>query len=546
MKTSDAKTARELVTFERLKEEARFKQHRAKLRPDSKSPLVIPSLSKSEQRDLAFRWFIQLEEESERWRTEEARKLEPNQINEIVSDLGVDVVALSGGSSEGRFGIESDDGAWALRQFLAQENLSLPEDSETFLSLRELFRRALVENKQRTLERIDNKHTAASDAYFKDVSAYTLPPAKPVSLGELLDRHQQWLIEARRSLKTQSTYETPKNLLRDLFGNSKPADHFTREEIREAVGLLRRMPSNAKKRYPGFSLVDAIAEADRRGDIRRLAPKSLKNYYRNLFALFRWGVDESILRENPLKGRNIRELFEFEEEEKEKVVFSVPQLKELFDAPLYAGCVDDQRGYNRKGDQRPRKGRFWSPLIGLFHGFRSNEVTQLNTEDIKEEDGLLYFFIRRRTEDNTEDEKRTKNIGSKRKVPVHRELLRIGFAEFVNQRRGDFKNRRLFPELTRGKRGYVSDPFGKWFGRFVKKTLGEECHATFHSFRHMFVSALREADVLLEHREALGGWHPRGRSAEKLYGKPISLRRLHEEISKVQYPGLKLDHLYKR
>ena len=75
LKTSDPKEARRLVTFEKLKEEARFDRERAKLRPRSTPPLVIQSLSKSEQRDLAFRWFIQREEESEKWRMEEAPKL---------------------------------------------------------------------------------------------------------------------------------------------------------------------------------------------------------------------------------------------------------------------------------------------------------------------------------------------------------------------------------------------------------------------------------------------------------------------------------------
>ncbi len=65
---------------------------------------------------------------------------------------------------------------------------------------------------------------------------------------------------------------------------------------------------------------------------------------------------------------------------------------------------------DREGNQHLRKGRFWLPLIALFHGFRSTEIGQVNTEDIKEEDGLLYFFIRRRNDDNTAGEKRTKRV----------------------------------------------------------------------------------------------------------------------------------------
>ena len=76
-----------------------------------------------------------------------------------------------------------------------------------------------------------------------------------------------------------------------------------------------------------------------------------------------------------------------------------------------------------------------------------------------------------------------------------------------------------FPNSARGATGYVSDPFGKWFARFVKKTLGKDCGLTFHAFRHLFRDALAEADVSLQYVEALGGWNSSRRSAEKLYGK---------------------------
>ena len=208
------------------------------------------------------------------------------------------MVALTGGSKEGRHRIAPEDGTWALRQFLAQENLSLDEGSETYLALRELFRRGLVESKQRTLARIDSGHRAESDTFFQKISAYTAPPRRKVTLGELLDRHQQWLIDVGRSLKTQNTYETPQNLLRNLFGNSKPVDSFTREEIRDVLGILRNLPLNATQRYPGFSFVDSITEAERRGDARKLGAKSLKNYYRNLFAIFSFAVEEGMLGEN--------------------------------------------------------------------------------------------------------------------------------------------------------------------------------------------------------------------------------------------------------
>jgi hypothetical protein len=105
---------------------------------------------------------------------------------------------------------------------------------------------------------------------------------------------------------------------------------------------------------------------------------------------------------------------------------------------------------------------------------------------------------------------------------------------------------RLFPDLPRGKStGYFSDPFSKWFGGYLKTTLGAQCKATFHSFRHHFRDALRNAGVPIDDAEALGGWSEGRRSAENQYGHGDErLKHLSKQIAKVRYEGLDLGRLY--
>ena len=86
-----------------------------------------------------------------------------------------------------------------------------------------------------------------------------------------------------------------------------------------------------------------------------------------------------------------------------------------------------------------------------------------------------------------------KNRSSQRDVPLHPELIRCGFLEYVENRRkkpGD----RLFPELDRGSDGKWSSAYSKWMGRYLRETIGiTDSRKVFHSFRHTFKDACRRA-----------------------------------------------------
>jgi integrase len=139
---------------------------------------------------------------------------------------------------------------------------------------------------------------------------------------------------------------------------------------------------------------------------------------------------------------------------------------------------------------------------------------------------------------------------SKREVPIHPELIRIGFLDVVATRRVDGTSPRLFPELSPGKTGYFSNPFSKWFARFVESALGCSTEATFHSFRHQFRDATRAARLGVESVARLAGWESgdpnQQRQVFQYGGGEELLRVLAEDIAKVNYPGLDLSHLHTR
>src|ERR1700730_1720594 len=133
-------------------------------------------------------------------------------------------------------------------------------------------------------------------------------------------------------------------------------------------------------------------------------------------------------------------------------------------------------------------------------------------------------------------------------VPIHPELVRIGFIEFVeNARRSGGQTARLFPKLDRGSKGGFGEAFSKWFGRY-KRALGiDNEKSVFHSFRHGFKDALRAAGVNEDVNDALTG-HGGGNTVARGYGSDDMVRRfgfhtLSAAVENAKYPGLDLSHL---
>ena len=81
------------------------------------------------------------------------------------------------------------------------------------------------------------------------------------------------------------------------------------------------------------------------------------------------------------------------------------------------------------------------PPICLFTGMRPNEAAQMHVQDLKRTaHGTWYFDIVATIDDDegagSKDSSKTlKTATSRRKIPLHPELLKIGFLQFVEQRK---------------------------------------------------------------------------------------------------------------
>ncbi len=184
------------------------------------------------------------------------------------------------------------------------------------------------------------------------------------------------------------------------------------------------------------------------------------------------------------------------------------------------------------------------PLIGLFSGMRLNEICQLDVADIRKIDDIECFVI---TCDASigSTEKRLKTENAERLVPIHPTLIDIGFLKYVATRRVSGRGK-LFPDLSVASTGYYSDNFSKWFSRFLEKAGAKRPRTSFHSFRHNFRDALREARIPKDITHALGGWaneNGDGDATAENYGRGYLAATLLDAIKQLEYRTLALDHL---
>jgi integrase len=343
-----------------------------------------------------------------------------------------------------------------------------------------------------------------------------------------------------RNRKTEMHYENLREMIFELWGKDTPITSIGRDGCRDLLDVLRWLPSNQSKRFPKLSVAQAARLAKEEGLPSTLSAATVNGYMTKLRTLFNFAVNEGWLDRSPARGLRVVDPVRRRDK---RLPFSQEQLCLIFNAPLYRGCMDDWFGYATPGEATPRRGRFWVPLLALFAGLRLNEACQLDVSDIQNVEGVDCIIV---TAGMAEPDnlKRLKTASSERVIPIHPELRRIGFLGFVEGRRAS-GGRRLFPELQASQTGYFSDPFSKWFRRFLEKAGAAKPKTCFHSFRHCYRDALREAGIAHEVALALGGWASGGSGeAESNYGRGPSIALLSSAMDRINYNGLSLAHLW--
>lgn len=436
-----------------------------------------------------------------------------------------------------------------------QKRLHVSSELETNAHFQRLAARlaeAQAEIARRRLEaNTENRHPSLQNPLFEralTANASSIIPRRQVRLADLIDSY----LGQRKKEVGPSRYDqllTATRALEEEIGRDRSLLSVTRDECQEIAGLFVEVPAWVTRHYKGLSLRQASEAYRKKHGQHVQRHDEARKHLAVLREIFEFAVDKEWLDRNPAQRVKIvapARPKSFADQEEGYEPFTIEELKLIFNQPLYTGCKNDGYGINRPGPFKPRRSRFWLPLIALYSGMRMQEILQLERSDIREAEGIPYFSVNDKQvgEDYTVGEytKRLKTKNSLRQIPIHPELLKFGFLDFV----ASAERQWLFPDMPCQSAGKMSDQFSKRFRTFLKPTgISTSRRKVFHSFRNTLNDALRAADVGVEHREPIMGWVDYKRMDSR-YGAGHLLSKLNSELSNVSYPGLDLSHIYQQ
>ena len=359
------------------------------------------------------------------------------------------------------------------------------------------------------------------------------------TLGEVYDLYLQDPTK-KRSKRTMLAHYTTRKIVEEVIGRDVSITDITRENCRELLDILRWLPVNFSKTFKDKKVRDVVELAKKDRKIRTINTTNINAYMARFATMLNWAVTEEHIGKNPAKALQLADTVRPQDRRKP---FEVWQLQKIFSAPVYTGCKDAEQGYAATGTVIASGARFWIPLLGLFSGARLNELCQLDVEDVKVIEGIACIVITEESASGGRD-KSLKTKSSARIVPVHPTLLGIGFMKFVQRKRqsGSIK---LFDDIPAGATGFRSVAFSRWFSRFLISVKANAPLTCFHSFRHGYRDAGRNAKIPRDIVLTLGGWITGGNQSEAsdAYGSGYHPRVLLEAVSAIEFPELDLSHL---
>ena len=315
----------------------------------------------------------------------------------------------------------------------------------------------------------------------------------------------------------------------------KPVSQYRRPDAAQFRATAERMPSDYGKAasYKNFTPEEIIRAYEKLPVERKpplLTQKTIKRHFSALSAMWSEAIATGKATENIFSG------FKFAAVKRavdERDQWSDTELKALFGSPVWSGCLSAGRR-SQPGQQIIRDDKFWIPLITLLSGMRLEEICQLRTDDIREENGIAFFDI------NDRPPRQLKNKNAVRRVPVHSDLIRMGFLTYVKTLGKGLQP--VFPAL---KPGGADDKLGhgftKWFTRYRQDIGVYRKNLDFHSLRHTATTLMHQANVPTLVIDHLTGHSTPGETAR--YTKSSSLQQLATAIEAIK-PGLSLEHLH--
>lgn len=402
------------------------------------------------------------------------------------------------------------------------------------------------------LDQLVKQQITGTNAHMATPAITLKPEAMTMTIYDLWELHWQYL-ESLNKGKSPTTKDAEDLHARRLtiLSKGKPIGALTLDDFNSIYLQIPNLkPFRGEIVLEGADRESILAREGK----KRLAAPSVEKVIIRLSALHDFAFRKGYSAVDPSRTDKPRIELDPAGENSPRKSFTPADLKAIFSGYLYSGT-------DTEGVEKVFPYQFWLPLIGLFTGSRLNEICQLNTADVKldEESGLWCISIRDDSKDSPLP-KVLKNKSSRRILPVHDELIRIGFIDFLEEAKQEGRSK-LFSDglVYNARKGWgsiattffsrmpsESTKFGGYFHRVgirARDDSGETDSKRFHTFRHTFVALVQNANTdkpkLLQ---ALTGHASKERSAIDGYGDGFTLNNKHGALHHTRFP-VELSHI---
>lgn len=484
LKTKDLREAERLARAESARLDVEFDKFK-----NNVTPLPLDNISKEDIKNLTDAWKAHILEEDEEVRIQGLSDRDFRKINESLEivDIGGKTAFARGDTSLIKF---------EMIDFCESHGFQLVEESEYYNKLAYAFLKASVEANSQLMLRHQGEVIETPEA------PQINPVSKSISKFDTLEGlRDYWITQATTPLSRTSIAEANTMI----------------KKLREMIGDLK--PSEVNKSHV-ISLKDKMIDA-------KSSPATINKGRGILAAIFSTAEKNLKIAHNPFKDM-VKLSIPIKEVDSP---YTLEELGIIFNSPIYT------KGFRPK--RFNGESAYWIPLLGLYTGARLNEIGQLFINDIGEEEGINHLIIK--PDSSTS---RTIKDGKKRRVPLHSDLIKMGFLDYVKVIK-ERNQTQLFPELkiTRAE-GKLTDKWGSWWRSYVREELGiTRTPQPFHAFRHTFSDHSRRSKMSYEIQMRIEG-HATGNVGDKYGARLYPLDPLNEEIQKLSYKGLDLKHLF--
>lgn len=422
---------------------------------------------------------------------------------------------------------------------------------------RNLFKAEIFSQHEVLAERLSRFASQHSEAKSNQTLAPVISPNNELPSLTLYELHLLQTTDAAE-LEGESTPATLQEYDRyarvlTIMSGRQPIQEFTKQTFDFLHRQTRKIERGAirKARFESSTLADLVPPESKKYE--QISPETASSYSLRLAAIHKFAfkrgyttVHPELIEKPRFEKISNRERKSTSLDDTKSSSFQTHELQAIFDGYLYR-----PKPLNARKEVHPF--HFWFPLIALYSGMRINEISGLTTQAVEEsKEGIWHFKV----EEDQQNNRRIKSIASKRRVPVHRHLIQLGFIEYVSNRKR-VKHKMLFDGLHFNERNGWGNTATRFFTRVPSPSspgtgyfhdIGIHLVAhdgrDFHAFRHTLIDKLRACGVDNDYDiEAITGHEKLNVSEADRYGDGPLLTGKAEKLNRVSYAELELAHI---